>query len=172
MYSRTVYSRSRRILSVCVGILAMASAPAFAGPVALQKPAPEFVRTDLENRRVDLHALRGRVVLLNFWATWCGPCKLEIPQFVAWQSKYGERGLKIIGVAMDEDADTVRRSSTKLRIDYPVVLGDNAFKRSYGDVSDLPRTFLIGPDGKVAAIVSGEADLNALEKQLVHLLNH
>jgi thiol-disulfide isomerase/thioredoxin len=69
----------------------------------LHKEAPEFVRTDLKHRKLDLHAYRGKVVLLDFWATWCSSCQFEMPRFVAWQTQYGPRDLQIIGISMDDD---------------------------------------------------------------------
>lgn len=138
--------------------------------VPLHKDAPEFVRADLQKKRVDLRALRGKVVLLNFWATWCGPCKLEIPQLVAWQNKYGPRGLQVVGVAMDEDSSLVQLAQQKLKLNYPVVMGDGALSNQYGDVSDLPHTFLIDARGKVQADFAGEVDLNDVERKFLPML--
>ena len=80
-------------------------------------------RVDLDQRNVDLTAYRGKVVLLNFWATWCAPCLTEMPRFVEWQQEYGGRGLQVIGVSMDDEAPPVRAAYQKYRLNYPVVLG-------------------------------------------------
>src|SRR6516165_1233396 len=87
-------TRSAVLLAFAIGVVY--AAPSKPDPL-LNKPAPEFVRNDLAGRPVDLAVFRGRVVLLNFWATWCAPCQVEIPQFIVWQSKYSAEGLQIIG---------------------------------------------------------------------------
>jgi cytochrome c biogenesis protein CcmG/thiol:disulfide interchange protein DsbE len=90
-------------LLFCLCLGASVSPVSFAASSLLHKEAPEFVRTDLKHQKLDLHTYRGKVVLLNFWATWCAPCQLEMPRFVAWQKQYGTRGLQIIGISMDDD---------------------------------------------------------------------
>ncbi|HEY0308483.1 MAG TPA: TlpA disulfide reductase family protein [Acidobacteriaceae bacterium] len=138
----------------------------------ISKKAPELVRTDLNHKRVDINAYRGKVVLLNFWATWCAPCQLEIPRFVAWQSQYGAQGLQVIGVSMDDDPALVRKLITKLKLNYPVVMGDEKLGELYGGVLGLPVTFLIDRNGEIRAKFQGETDLNAIDMQLKSLLNH
>jgi cytochrome c biogenesis protein CcmG, thiol:disulfide interchange protein DsbE len=90
----------------------------------VHKKAPRFVRSDLDNKRLDLKAYRGKVVLLNFWATWCAPCQVEMPSFVAWQQKYGPRGLQVIGISMDDDPALAREAYRQLKLNYPVAMGD------------------------------------------------
>jgi cytochrome c biogenesis protein CcmG/thiol:disulfide interchange protein DsbE len=110
-------------------ILAVFPMPSMAqsAPVAaplVHKKAPQFARPDLDNKRLDLKAYRGKVVLLNFWATWCVPCQVEMPSFVVWQTKYGPRGLQIIGISMDDDPALAREAYRKLELNYPVAMGD------------------------------------------------
>jgi thiol-disulfide isomerase/thioredoxin len=136
----------------------------------VQKAAPEFVRSDLNHRRVDLRAYRGKIVLLNFWATWCAPCQLEMPRFIAWQNKYGPRGLRIIGISMDDDPAMAGSLVRKLKLNYPVVMGDEKIGHLYGGVMGLPITFLIDKQGRVQAQYQGETDLNSIEKQFKTLL--
>jgi cytochrome c biogenesis protein CcmG/thiol:disulfide interchange protein DsbE len=129
-----------------------------------------FVRTDLQHRKLDLKAYRGKVVLLNFWATWCAPCQLEMPRFVSWQSKYGARGLRIIGISMDDDPALAREAYSKLKLNYPVVMGDAKLGERYGGVLGLPVTYLIDRRGRIRAEYQGETDLNAIETELRLLL--
>lgn len=137
----------------------------------LHKPAPAFVRQDLAGKPVDLKAYRGKVVLLNFWATWCGPCQLEMPRFTSWQKQYGSRGLQILGVSMDDEPGVVRKNVSKLQVNYPVVMGDERLGNQYGGILGLPVTFLIDRNGQVIARFAGEADLNAMEDQIKRLLD-
>jgi peroxiredoxin len=154
-------------LLVCVcfsGITARAS------DSLLHKNAPEIVLKDLNGKRVDLHAYRGKVVLLNFWATWCAPCQLEMPRFVAWQKQYGPRGLRVIGISMDDEPELARKLYKKLRVNYPVMMGNEKVGELYGGVLGLPVTFLIDSHGVVRAQFQGETDLNAMEEKLKALL--
>jgi thiol-disulfide isomerase/thioredoxin len=136
----------------------------------LNKPAPEFVRTDLANRPVDLASLRGRVVVLNFWATWCAGCQVEMPRFISWQSKYSADGLQIIGVSMDDDSAPVASLVRELRVNYPIVMGDEEIGLLYGGVLGLPVTYLIDRQGMVRARFKGNADLDAMESAIQRLL--
>jgi len=148
-----------------------AQAPAAATSL-IHKKAPEFVRTDLQQRKLDLRTYRGKVVLLNFWATWCAPCQIEMPRFVAWQTEYGPRGLRVIGISMDDDPELARKLYKKLRLNYPVMMGNEKVGELYGGVLGLPVTFLIDSHGEVRAQFQGETDLNAMEEQLKALLLH
>jgi thiol-disulfide isomerase/thioredoxin len=114
--------------------------------------------------------LRGKVVLLNFWATWCGPCLAEIPQFARWQRDDAGRGLQVIGVSMDDDAAPVRVAYQKYHLNYPVVMGDEQLGELFGGVYGLPLTLLIGRDGRIRARLQGAADLNEVARTLEQLL--
>jgi len=156
------------LLGLCVGVSAAQS------PVAttslLHKQAPQFVRTDLENRKLDLRAYRGKVVLLDFWATWCASCQIEMPRFVAWQRQYGPRGLQIIGISMDDDPALARKLYKKMKLNYPVAMGNERLGQLYGGVLGLPLTYLIDSQGNVQARFRGETDLNSIEEQFMPLL--
>jgi peroxiredoxin len=153
----------------CLGVSASTGVPARATMV--HRRAPEFVRAGLDGTRVDLRAYRGKVVLLDFWATWCAPCQVEMPRFVAWQTQYGPQGLQVIGISMDDDAGAARSDYKKLRLNYPVAMGDAKLGELYGGVLGLPLTFLIDRKGVVRAEFQGEADLNAMERQMRMLLS-
>jgi cytochrome c biogenesis protein CcmG, thiol:disulfide interchange protein DsbE len=162
---------SRRVARLLM--LAMLAFPAVAqGPASMvHKAAPQFVRTDLSHQVVDLSTYRGRVVLLNFWATWCAPCQIEIPRFVAWQTAYGGQGLQILGVAMEDDPGPVFALTRRRQVSYPVVMGDAQLGRLYGGVLGLPVTFLIDRQGNIAAVYKGQANLNAMEREIRRLLS-
>lgn len=136
----------------------------------LNKPAPPLARTSLDNQSIDLGSLRGRVVLLNFWATWCAPCQIEMPRFVAWQQKYSGQGLSIVGVSMDDDSETVQSYLRKKKLNYPVVMGDEKLGLAYGGVLGLPVTYLIDRQGVIRARYEGETHLDAMEATLRKLL--
>ncbi len=155
-------------LGVCFGIYGAHTA--FAAESLLHKQAPEFVRIDINHKKVNLNSFRGKVVLLNFWATWCAPCQLEMPRFVSWQSQYGSRGLQVIGISMDDDPALVRNLCAKLSVNYPVVMGDETIGELYGRVLGLPVTYLIDMNGEIRAEYRGETDLNAIEMQMKMLL--
>ncbi len=132
--------------------------------------APEFVRRDLTGHKLDLARLHGKVVLLNFWATWCAPCQVEMPMFARWQAQYGPQQLAVIGISMDDDSEPVRRMIDAKRIDYPVAMGDATLGQRYGGVLGLPLTFLIDRNGRVRARFQGETDPGKIEASLRSLL--
>jgi len=173
--ARARIGQSRFVLvSFLVGVcLAGLVAPsAFAAKSLVGKPAPAFARADLSGARLDLKSYRGKVVLLNFWATWCAPCQIEMPAFAAWQRQYGPQGLQIIGISMDDGPAPVRRLVKKLQLNYPVAMGDAPLGESYGGVLGLPLTYLIDSNGIVRAQFQGETDPKTIEKQLKLLLPH
>ncbi|HEY2471745.1 MAG TPA: TlpA disulfide reductase family protein [Terracidiphilus sp.] len=157
-------------LAMCAGLVCSSAASAQESPDLAGKAAPEFVRTDLAGRKIDLKDYRGKVVLLNFWATWCASCRVELPKFAAWQKKYGEDGLQVVAVSMDDGDAPVRRIVRRLHLGVPVVMGDAHLGEAYGGVLGLPVTFLIDRDGKIVAKVGGATDLAALESQVRILL--
>jgi thiol-disulfide isomerase/thioredoxin len=124
----------------------------------LHRPAPAFSRRSLDGTRVRLRAYRGKVVLLNFWATWCPPCQVELPRFAAWQAKYNADGLQVIAISMDDDPAPVHALARRLGLGFPIILGDPSIGSRYGGVLGLPVTFLIARDGTVAARFEGAAE--------------
>jgi peroxiredoxin len=118
--------------------------------------APEFALTGADGAAIRLADYRGKVVLLNFWATWCPPCRAEIPWFVEFEREYAERGLAVIGISMDKDGWKAVRPFQKAHgIQYALGIGSNALARKFGGVESLPQTLLIGRDGKIVANYSG-----------------
>jgi len=135
------------------------------------KAAPAFVRSDLNRRQVDINEYRGKIVLLNFWATWCTTCQIELPEFEAWQKKYGEDILKVITVSMDDSDVPVRKIVRRLHLDLPVVMGEPKLGQAYGGILGLPVTFLIDREGKIAAQFKGETDPRRIEADVKRLLS-
>jgi thiol-disulfide isomerase/thioredoxin len=116
------------------------------------KPAPDFTLESLEGKNIQLSGYKGQAVLLNFWATWCGPCKIEMPWFVDLQKEYGPQGLQIVGVAMDDSSkEDIAKFVKEMGVNYPILLGKEAVGEQYGGVNVLPTTFFIDRDGKIVA---------------------
>ena len=118
----------------------------------LPDEAPGFALTDLEGRTVRLEDLRGRLVVVNFWATWCTPCRLEIPALSRFARSHPD--VVVLGLAVDDDPDLVRRTAAELEIDYPVLLSDIATRKAYG-IETLPTTVIVDPEGRVRSARSG-----------------
>jgi len=134
------------------------------------RTAPDFSRVSLDHREIRLSAYRGKIVLLDFWATWCEPCIAEAPRFAQWQRKYGPRGLQIVGVSMDDDEAPVRAAYRKYGLNYPVVMGDEKLGELYGGVLGLPMTFLIDATGRIRFEHDGAADLDVIEREMRAML--
>ncbi len=116
-----------------------------------RKIAPDFTLTDAAGKEVKLSDYRGKVVLLNFWATWCGPCTLEIPWFVEFEQEYKSKGFEVIGVSMDEEGwKAIKPYIAERKINYRILLGNDSVTQLYGGVDSLPTTFIIDRDGKFA----------------------
>ena len=116
-----------------------------------RKAAPGFTLTDASGSKVKLAAYRGKVVLLNFWATWCGPCQLEIPWFQEFEQQYKSKGFEVIGVSMDEDGwSAVKPYIAEHKLNYRILLGDDSVSQLYGGLEALPTTFMIDREGKFA----------------------
>src|SRR5438552_7496165 len=121
-----------------------------------RKPAPEFELKDADGKTVRLSDYKGKVVLLDFWATWCGPCKIEIPWLKDFQRKYKDRGFEVIGVSMDEEGwQVVKPFVSEVGINYRIVIGDDSTAQLYGGVDALPTAFVIDREGRIAAVHVG-----------------
>jgi len=119
-------------------------------------PAPDFSLESLDGKATRLSDFRGKAVLLNFWATWCGPCKIEMPWFVDLQNKYGSQGLQIVGVAMDDASkEDIAKFAKEMGVNYPILIGKEAVGDQYGGVPALPESFLIARDGKIVDKIIG-----------------
>ena len=133
--------------------------------------APEWQLMDLDDKPVKLSDFKGKVVVLNFWATWCAPCRKEIPTFVALQKQYGAKGLVIIGASLDQGGTkTVKPFVGKTGINYPVVLADQKTADAYGGIQVVPTTFVIDRYGNIAARHEGDTDRFVFEREIKALL--
>ena len=130
------------------------------------KPAPDFSLTDLQGRKLNLADYRGKVILLDFWATWCVPCQTEIPRFIEWQKKYGDQGFQVIGISMDDDARAARKFVKRYKLNYPVVMGSEKLAKSYGGILGLPANLIVDREGRIVAKHVGETDLAVLEAEI------
>jgi thiol-disulfide isomerase/thioredoxin len=119
-------------------------------------PAPDFSLESLDGKTMRLSDFRGKAVLLNFWATWCGPCKIEMPWFVDLQKQYGSQGLQIVGVAMDDASkEDIAKFAKDMGVNYPILIGKESVGDEYGGVPALPESFLITRDGKIIDKIIG-----------------
>lgn len=148
-------------------------------PESMRKPAPNFTLKDAKGEAIELSAFKGKVVLLDFWATWCGGCKIEIPWYKAFYKKYEGQGLAAIGVAMDAGGWKSVRPFLALKRDpetggntspnYPIVIGSKGLAKRF-NLTSLPMTLLIDREGRIAVSHTGMVDKNAWEKDIRALL--
>lgn len=132
--------------------------------------APDFTLKAVDGSQLRLSDYRGKVILLDFWATWCAPCQEEIPRFIEWQSRYRDRGLQVIGLSMDDSPEPVEKFVGKFRMNYPVAIGTQEVASQYGGIFGLPVNIVIGRDGKIKAKHLGMYDLMQLERELTSQL--
>lgn len=132
--------------------------------------APDFNLTQLDGQPLQLSSYRGKIVLLDFWATWCDPCREETPHLVELQQKYADRGLQIIGVSMDDSPDPVRSFYQQFHMNYPVVMGNAKIGELYGGVLGLPIAFVLDRQGRIVAKHIGATDVGVFEQDVLKLL--
>lgn len=134
--------------------------------------APDFELVSLDGRKVKLSDYRGKAVLLNFWATWCPPCKIEMPWFVDLQNRYAKDGLVVLGVAMDDsEPGKISEFAHEMGVNYPVLLGTDQVSDDYGDVQYLPTTFYIDREGRIVAKAAGLFDRKQVEDDVKKALS-
>ena len=140
-------------------------------PASQRRAAPNFELKDADGQTVKLSDYRGKVVLLNFWATWCGPCKIEIPWFIDFETRYKDRGFAVLGVAMDDEGwEIVRPYLEAKKVNYRVVIGNDRLATLYGGVESLPTTFLIDREGKIASVHVGLVSKSEYANDIQQLL--
>jgi len=137
------------------------------------KPANfNFTLKDLDGKDVSLASFKGKVVLLDFWATWCGPCKIEIPWFMEFHQKYKDRGFTVVGISSDDTIDKLKPFAAEYKMNYPVLqgLGRDDVHDAFGPVYGLPTTLLIGRDGRICKTHMGLKPKAQFEKEILGLL--
>lgn len=155
------------LLSIAVGCdrTASVSGTAEEGGAASLAPAPEVSFEKLDGQTVNLSQYRGKLVLVNFWATWCEPCRSEIPELIAFQKEYASKGFTVLGVAMDQEGKSVVApfvekqqfdvNGQKVTMNYPIVLGNEKIATKFGGIIGMPTTFIVSKDGKIVKRVIG-----------------
>ena len=160
----------KRILLLSLAVLAMMVSGVRAELPVLGK-APAWKLKDLQGKEVSSADFKGKVVVVDFWATWCPPCRAEIPGYIALQKKYADKGLVIIGISVDEDgAKAVAPFAKAKGINYPVLLFNDDVVAAFGGIEGIPTTFLIDQDGNIRDKKVGVADEADYEKRIVQLL--
>jgi peroxiredoxin len=135
-------------------------------------PAPGWELKDVDGKPVNFSQFKGKVVVLDFWATWCGPCRSEIPGYVKLQEKYKDKGLVIIGVSLDQQGpEVVKKFMRDFHLNYQVVMGDDAVVEAFGGVDGIPSTFIIDRTGKIRDKKVGAMETAEYEKVLLQYLN-
>lgn len=137
----------------------------------VNRPAPAFTLKDFEGQTIQLSQYRGKVILLNFWASWCGPCQVEMPEFAKWQSSFGGR-LEVLGISMDDNIAQAKAAARRLHVNYPLLAGNQEVGEAYGGIFGLPETFLIDPNGKIRAVYQGGNHLEEIHARIERLIPH
>jgi peroxiredoxin len=141
-------------------------------PITGRQAAPAFSLKDANGATVTPAEYKGRVVLLNFWATWCVPCKAEIPWFQEFDAKFKDRGFAVLGVSLDEEGwGVVKPYVTERKITYRMVIGSEEMSTMYGGIDSLPTTFILDREGKIAVIHTGLVSKATYQKEIEDLLD-
>ena len=136
-----------------------------------RKPAPNFSLKDADGNAVNLADYRGKVVLINFWATWCGPCEAEIPWFIEFEKKYKDQGFAVLGVSMDDDGwKSVRPYIASHKINYRIMIGSEVVSQQFGEIEALPTSFVLDREGRIASNHVGLVDKVDYQNEIVKLL--
>ncbi|HAX61944.1 MAG TPA: alkyl hydroperoxide reductase [Elusimicrobia bacterium] len=132
--------------------------------------APDFTLPKIDGGTLTLSDVRGKLIILDFWATWCPPCKAEIPSFVQLQNEYNDK-LAIIGVCLDEgDPGNVKKFIEKMQVNYPIVIGNNKVVADYGGIRGIPTTFIIAQNGDIKETIVGYRPKEVFENKIKALL--
>jgi peroxiredoxin len=134
-------------------------------------PAPDFTLPDVEGRAFSLAEQKGNVVLINFWATWCAPCRRELPMFQALQNQYQDKGFRMVGISLDENNEKVVPPFLKnMGINYTNLLGDGQIEKTYGPIEGLPTSIIVDRQGQIRYKATGSYPREWFEKSIAALL--
>ena len=149
-------------------LTAAVAALVLAGPAANLK----FSFKNTDGKKVALSEFKGKVIILDFWATWCIPCKEEIPGFIELQKKYGDRGLQIVGISVDDSLNQAKKYATDMKMNYPVLLaeGREDILRAYDPIPGIPVSIIIDRQGRIVTRHDGIAKMDVFEKEILPLL--
>jgi peroxiredoxin len=164
--------QSRLALSLAFVIALLLGFPTIAAP-ASGDPAPALVAPELDGALFDLAALRGKVVIVNFWATWCVPCRAEMPAFDAFYARFHPRGVELLGISVDHSRDRDAVAKAALAIHYPAAILADVETNGFGKPSALPITYIVDPAGIVRAVMTPDKNAvteDALEQAVTPLL--
>lgn len=124
----------------------------------------DFTLRDLEGKKVALKDYRGKVVLINIWATWCGPCRQEIPDLIKLRNKYYDKGFEVLGVVVSSKEEDVRKMVKEFKINYPVLFGTEKALKPFGKIPSIPRTFILNRDGEIVEDFTGSRNFAFFDK--------
>ena len=142
-----------------------------AKPGSQRRPAPDFALKDADGRTVRLSDYRGKIVLLNFWATWCEPCRIEIPWFMELEKENKDRGFAVLGISMDDGGwDAIKPFLAELKVNYRTLLGNDTVAQQFGGVDALPTTFILDREGRIASTRVGLISKSDYEDDIEALL--
>lgn len=151
---------------------AISPPPADACPADAEVAKLDYTLKNVDGTPVRLADYKGKVLLLDFWATWCGPCKVEIPGFIDLQARYGKQGLQVIGVSVDDTPDKLKPYVAEMKMNYPVLqgLGHDDLLDEYGTMISIPVSVVISRDGKICSRHMGLTEMETFEQQIKKLL--
>ena len=155
------------LLFLCLGGLSVILS---AQKSMIGKTAPNWSLKAIDGKEVKLTDFRGKIIILDFWATWCPPCRREIPGFIELQQQYEKFGLVVVGVSFDKAVNTVKEFAQKQKINYPLVMGTMDLAQAYGGITSIPTTFIVDANGKIVKSFVGFHPKSEFEKEITPLL--
>ncbi len=162
----------KAIIFLIVGLIFIFALAYNAAGQNIGSAAPQFTLKDIDGKNVNLNDYKDKVIILDFWATWCPPCRKEIPDFIALQNEYGKKGLQIIGIAVDRGGiKSVKPFYKKMGINYQVLISDGKVDLKYGGIQAIPTTFVIDKNGKIVKKYVGFQPKATFEKEIKGLLS-
>lgn len=165
--SRFLRSVPLLALLVCFAVTAYGGEKAKSSP----NPAPDFTLVGLDGKKYSLKDFKGKVLLLDFWATWCGPCRKEIPHLKDLHAQYKEKGLRIVGIALDQQGEKAVKPFVESNgIPFTSLLGSSEVVQAYGNIRAIPTTFLIDKKGNIQKVYRGYTEKAVFEEDIKKLL--